>query len=132
MTDEGVRGDDSVQTAVRNLFMGSAPERKDDLAAIWQELEPIFQITPDFHEGDRIIMDAGAYRYVRFNHRVLRAFWIAAHAAWEAYRTVAEAASLEAIDLARFKELVSAFESTIASKEPQLEALPPGVAEPGH
>lgn len=132
MTADDVRDDQSVQSAVRNLFMGSAPEREDDLAAMWQELEPIFQITPDLHEGDRIIMDAGAYRYVRFNHRILRAFWIAAYAAWEGYRTVAEAASLEALDLARFKELVSTFESSIASEEPRLEALPPGVAEPGH
>jgi hypothetical protein len=70
--NEAVRDDDSVQTAVRNLFMGSAPERESDLTAMWRELEPRFQITPDLHEEDRIIMDAGAYRYVRFNHRVLR------------------------------------------------------------
>jgi hypothetical protein len=55
--NEAIRDDDSVQTAVRNLFMGSAPEREADLAAMWEE-EPKFQITPDLHEGDRIMMDA--------------------------------------------------------------------------
>jgi hypothetical protein len=132
MTDERFRDDDAVQTAVRNLFIGSAPERRADLAAIWQELEPKFQIAPDLCGGDRIIMDAGAYRYVRFNNRVLRAFWIAAYAAWEGYRTVAEAPALDDLDLGRFNNLVSPFESVIASNEPNLEPLPSGVAEPGH
>jgi hypothetical protein len=132
MTDDHVRDDDSVQTAVRNLLLGSAPEREVELALAWAELEPKFQLTPDQHQGDRVILDAGAYRYVRFNHRVLRAFWIAAFAAWEAYRAVAETESLEAVDLTRFKALVSAFEIALASDDLALEPLPPGVPAPGH
>jgi hypothetical protein len=131
MTAEGVGDDHSVQAAVRNLFLDSAPEREADLAAMWQELQPKFQIAPDLHEGNRLIMDAGAYRYVRFNHRVLRAFWIAAFAAWEGYRAVAEATSLEVVDLTRFKELLAAFETTIVGDDPHLEPLPLGIPEPG-
>lgn len=77
MTGDSVRDDDSVQVAARNVLMGAAPERDADLDILWRQLDPIFQVAPDIHEGDRVIMDAGAYRYVRFNHRVLRAFWIA-------------------------------------------------------
>jgi len=131
MSENEVRDDSSVQTAVRNLFIGSAPERESELAEMWKELDLIFQLTPDIHEGDRIIMDAGAYRYVRFNHRVLRAFWIAGYTAWEGSRTVAEAPSLQALDLTRFRELILSYESCLASTEADLEALPVGVAEPG-
>jgi hypothetical protein len=131
MSGNEVRDDHSVQTAVRDLFIGSAPERELDLTGMWKELDLIFQLTPDIHEGDRIIMDAGAYRYVRFNHRVLRAFWIAGYVAWEGYRTVAESPSLQALDLTCFRELVSAYESCLESTEADLEALPAGAAEPG-
>jgi hypothetical protein len=131
MSVNGVRDDSTVQTAVRNLFVGSAPERESDLIEMWKDLDLKFQLTPDIHEGDRIIMDAGAYQYVRFNHRVLRAFWIAGYAAWEGYRTVAESRSLQALDLTRFRELVSSYDSCLAGTEADLEALPVGVAEPG-
>ena len=130
MTDKGVRDDHSIQVAARNVLRGGAPERDADLDDMWRELDPQFQLAPNLHGGQRIIMDAGAYRYVRFNHRVLRAFWIAAYAAWEGYRGVVEA-SFEALDLGRFKELIAAFESTISSDDPELDALPSGVAEPG-
>ncbi len=123
MPENGVRDDPSLQTAVRVLFIGSAPERESDLIEMWKELDLKFQLTPNLHEGDRIIMDAGAYRYVRFNHRVLRAFWIAAYAAWEGYRTVAESPSLQALDLTRFRELISSYESCLASEEADLAAL---------
>lgn len=41
-------------------------------------------------------MDAGSYRYIRFNHHVVRSFWIGAFAAWEGYRTVAESKDFRA------------------------------------
>jgi hypothetical protein len=131
MTDSEVREDDSIQDAARNVLMGGAPERKTALDEIWRELDPKFRLAPDVHEGERIIMDAGAYRYVRFNHRIMRAFWIAGYAAWEAYRAVAEASSLDAVDLGRFNELLVAFERVISSDDPELEPLPSGIAEPG-
>lgn len=81
MTADSLRDDDSIQVAARNVLMGAAPERNADLDNMWGELDARFQLAPDFHEGDRVIMDAGAYRYVRFNHRVMRAFWIAGFAA---------------------------------------------------
>lgn len=129
--DNDIRDDQTVQDSVRHLFVGCAPERTAELDQMWLELAPLFQLTPDEHEGDRIIMDAGAYRYVRFNHRVLRAFWIAGYTAWEGYRTVAESPSLAALEMDRFKELISSFETVISSREPDLELLPDGVAEPG-
>ncbi|RAZ89056.1 hypothetical protein DPM33_18945 [Mesorhizobium hawassense] len=125
MTQDDIRDDDDVQQAARNVLMGCAPERKTALDDMWQELNPKFQLAPDLHQGERIIMDAGAYRYVRFNHRVMRAFWIAGYAAWEGYRAVADAPSFDAVDLGRFRDLLEAFESVISSDNPELEPLRP-------
>lgn len=126
------REDEQVRTAVRNALLGSAPERESELVSLWDLLEPRFQLTADTHDGERLVMDAGMYRFVRFNHRVVRAFWIAGFAAWEAYRVVAETPELDPLDLKRLKELVDAFERVLESDVPELEALPKDVPEPGH
>lgn len=131
MIDIEPRSDAQVQAAAQFLFLGSAPERKEDLEDMWRELEPLFQLTEDNHPDGKIIMDAGAYRYVRFNHRTLRAFWIAAYAAWEAYRVVAESSDLEQLDTARFVALITAFEQVIESDDVTALPLPDGVSEPG-
>jgi hypothetical protein len=131
MTDDLIRDTHDIQVAAFGNLTGAIPERTTDMESMWRDLEPKFQLTPDILNGDRIILDAGAYRYVRFNHRVMRAFWIAGCAAWEGYRAVAEAPSLGSVKLDRFKELVSAFETTISNDGPELETLPSGVAEPG-
>jgi len=127
-----LRDDEEVKTAVLNILLGSAPERKSELASMWSLLDPRFQLTDDTHEGERFVIEAGMYRYVRFNHRVVRAIWIAAFAAWEAYRAVAEPLDLEVVDLQRLTALVDAFNCTLESNTPQLETLPAGVPEPGH
>lgn len=126
-----VRDDETVRRAVHNALVGCAPERESELASLWNLLAPRFQLTADLHEGERFVMEAGMYRYVRFNHRVVRAFWIAGFAAWEAYRAVAEATDLEAVDLQRLAVLLDAFERVLQSDEPELEPLPDGVPEPG-
>lgn len=131
MTDTPLRSDTAVQEAARQLFTGCAPERASDLADMWQELQPLFQLTDDISPDGRIIMDAGAYRHVRFNHRVLRAFWIAGYAAWEGYRLVAESPDLQQLDMSRFATLLAAFEQVVESDGPTAEPLPAGVAEPG-
>lgn len=130
MTGE-VRQDEIVQKAIRDLFFGSVPERAEELTALWVQLDPVFQLVPDVHEDGRIIMDAGAFRYVRFNHRVVRSFWIGAFAAWEGYRAAAESEDFPAVDLTRFQELVAAFESAIQNDQADEVPLPTGVPEPG-
>lgn len=129
---EQVREDEQVTAAARNALLGAAPEREEELAAVWDRIAPRFQLTGDLHNGERLVMEAGLYRYVCFNHRAVRAFWLAAFAAWESYRAVAEASNLEAVDLGRLKELLDAFERTMASEAPELDALPRNVPEPGH
>ena len=126
-----IRQDDKVQEAIRRLFVGSVPERSEELSEHWKDLDLVFQLLPDIHVDGRIIMDAGSYRYVRFNHRVVRSFWIGAFAAWEGYRAVAESEDIYAVDLTRFRELISAFELNIQNDQSDEAPLPFGVPEPG-
>ncbi|WP_374844235.1 hypothetical protein, partial [Brucella haematophila] len=44
-------------------------------------------------------------RYVRFNPRTQRSFWIAGYTAWEGYRLVAESPDLQRLDTSRFAAL---------------------------
>lgn len=125
------REDEQVKTAVRNLLLGSAPERESELMSLWDLLEPRFQLTDDTYNGVRLVMEAGMYRFVRFNHRVVRAFWIAGFAAWEAYSVVVKNPEAQTPDLNRLSELIDAFERVLGSDTPDLEALPKGVSEPG-
>lgn len=76
------RSDAVVQEAVKNLFLGTAPERQTELAEFWDTLGLKFCLLED---GDQITMEAGAYRYVHFNRRILVVIWVSAFAAWEAY-----------------------------------------------
>ena len=126
-----VRQDEFVNTAAQKLFMGCAPERKNELVELWKKLDPTFQILDDEHKDGRLILDAGAYRYIRFNHRVARAFWIGAYVAWEGYRAVAECKDISHSDLERQKNLIGAFESMLNTDQADTEPLPDGVPEPG-
>jgi hypothetical protein len=129
--EPSVHEDFAVQTAAMNLFHGCAPERASELATLWKLLDPKFRVVPDTHQGERFILDAGAYRYVRFNHRAVRAFWLSAFAAREGYRVVAESTDLGNVDLQRLSGLICAFEQVLTSDKPDLEPLPAGGPEPG-
>ena len=80
--NERYRDDAGVQEAVHSILCGSAPERNCELQQLWKLLNPQFQLWQD-NDGKeaRFVMDAGAYRYVRFNHRAVRAFWLASYVA---------------------------------------------------
>lgn len=75
-------GEEHVQNVMRRLFLGLAPERAEDLEQLWTKYEPQFRL---FGDDGGPMLAAGAYKYVHFNHRVLRVIWVSAFAAWEAY-----------------------------------------------
>lgn len=129
------RSDDEVQAAAKALFLGCAPERASEIEAMWTALQPRFHLTDDVHEGERFILDAGLFRDIRFNHRVMRSFWLAGFIAWEGYQAVqaavAKGCEPSAANLDRFRALIGVFDSCITSNEPQLEPLPDHIPEPG-
>lgn len=75
-----------VSAAVRAQFIGIAPERQEELDRLWSDYDLTFHLLDD-KAGP--VMEAGLYKYVRFNHRTLRVIWVSAFAAWEAYRCIA-------------------------------------------
>jgi hypothetical protein len=128
MTD--MRNDDMVQGAAMTLFLGCAPERQSDLKTLWQNLDPEFQVHDDNHPDGRFIFDAGCYRYVRFNPRVMRLFWLGAYIAWEGFCATPMQRGVAA-DLSRFRNMLDVFLTILEAGDPERIALPAGVPEPG-
>ena len=62
--DDPLRNDEQVQTAAQNLFSGCIPERENDLDALWAAYDLTFRLAQDNHDGDKVVMRGGAYRYV--------------------------------------------------------------------
>ena len=125
--------EEETRKAAQNLFAGCIPERKEEIDGLWTEYDLQFQIKEDTDNGEKLVMRGGLYRYVEFNHRMLRAFWVAGYAAWEGYNVMAGAIrNNQEPDLTRFQELVTAVIRITESETPCSEPLPAGVAEPGH
>jgi hypothetical protein len=131
MKIETVRNDDQVQTGVQALFEGVVPEKNAELKDLWKKYSPRFNVLEDVTRDGRFIMDAGAYREVRFNHRALRAFWLAAFIAWEGYRAVSEYVRQSRLNLDTFDEMLQCFERILTVDDPVAVPLPDGVPEPG-
>lgn len=121
------RNDREVQDAAKNLFLGVAPERETELAELWQRFNPRFNILPDDGPEGQFVMDAGAFRDVRFNHRALRAFWVAAFAAWDCFCAWAEGGS----DLTRSSQVVECVQRILSAEDPEAVPLPLGIPQPG-
>lgn len=126
------RNDEVIQTAARNLFEGAAPERLAELKSLWEKYQPRFNVLPDAGEEGDFVFDAGAYREVRFNHRVMRAFWVSSFAAWEAYSTLAVSIQCGGVaDFNRLNAIVKCVEEILESDIPESVTFPEGIPEPG-
>ncbi|WOA52332.1 phage exclusion protein Lit family protein [Dickeya solani] len=90
---EDYNGDHTVQDGVRNMFSGSIPERKKEIDDFWSYFDMNFQIHEDDHPDGKYIFDAGMYKFIRFNHRVLRIFWIGSFSAMAGYIAINESLS---------------------------------------
>ncbi len=124
---DGVRSDNQIQSAVKNLLKGAAPERERDLESLWEECKPQFQ----FLDTDDLVMDAGAYRIIRYSYSALRAFWFAGFIAWEGYQKSHAFHVLDSDNFNRFNDMVKTFENLLTKKCPISKPLPFGVPEPG-
>lgn len=76
---------ETVQDSVRKMFSASIPERQSELNEFWSKFNMSFQNHSDNHNDGKFIFDAGMYKFIRFNHRVLRIFWIGTFAAMAGY-----------------------------------------------
>lgn len=125
------RSDEAVQGAARALFLGVAPERRAELESLWTRYGPCFELLSDNGRDGLFVLDAGLFKVVRFNHRAMRAFWLASFIAWEGYERVHAAAIGEAIDFQRFNEMVDSFLAMLTADDPAAVPMPAGIPEPG-
>ena len=128
---DNVRSDAEVQKAAQNLFEGVVPERHHELSALWARYSPRFNLLTDAGPDGLFVLDAGLYREVRFNHRAMRAFWLAAYIAWEGYERIHELVTTDAANFDRFNEMVEIFFRLLKEDDPTSVKLPAGVPEPG-
>ena len=126
-----MRNDAEVQNAVRHLFLGVAPGRQSELFELWKKYNLRFNILTNAGPDGLFVLDAGAYRDVRFNSRVMRAFWLASFIAWEGYRAIAEGYEAENINLSRFRGMVDCFNRILTEEDSEAIALPAGTPDPG-
>jgi len=77
-------------------------------------------------------MEAGLYRIVRFNHRVMRLFWLGAFIAWEGYVSLhAHLVGEQGASFARFREMIDNFSRVLTEGDPATIPSPAGVPVPG-
>lgn len=120
-----------VQCAARNLLLGAMPEREAELANLWSAYQTEFQIVDDNHGCGPIVLDAGLYRFVRFNHRVMRLFWLAGYAYWEGYEAFHRFANGDPIRLEQFKAIVECFDQVMTTKDVESVPWPDQIPPPG-
>jgi hypothetical protein len=120
--------DEGIQNALRALFLGVVPERQSELEELWSKYQLEFHL---LHDESKTIAEAGLYKQVRYSHRMLRAVWVSAFAAWEGYGAVHQGAVTGCEPrLERFRELIALVRKVIDSDNPFSVALP-GLPEQG-
>ncbi len=77
--EEEARNDTLVQRAAWDLFEGVAPERAAELSSLWDQYHSRFNVLPNTGGDGTFVFNAGAYRDVRFKHRVMRIFWVSSY-----------------------------------------------------
>lgn len=123
--------DESIQQVARQLFEGVAPERHAELEEYWNRYQPCFNLLFDTSAEGTLIIGAGAYRYIQFNHRIMRGFWLAGFIAWEGYKEVHNYVTTKNADFRRFNEMIETFYAILRASNSATVPMPEGIPEPG-
>lgn len=119
---------------LKNILLGIAPEREEKLMEIWSIYEPEIYLADDTNDQDQasFVMEGGLFKFVRFNHRTMRLFWIAAFIVVEGQRQIERiAAGDNNCDFSRFEELLGYFNFVMSSGDYLAVTVPEGVTQPG-
>lgn len=119
-----------VQELVKNAIIASVPERETELRSMWDTNKDnlCFQI---YHERSDILLDAGAYKFIRFTPKTARLFWLGSFIAWEGYRKIEESrANHTNPDLKIFRLLLSEFDRLYDCDDVDNVAMPIGIPAP--
>ncbi len=120
-----------LRSAVHDMLLAVAPERADELQRYWNDFSPQFNILEDDGPDGPVVLDAGGYVNIRFNHRIMRLFWLSSFALWEGYSAFHHYADTGKTNLARFIELIDCFEATRIAADVDSVPWPAGLPQPG-
>lgn len=131
MTCESANDDQRLQEIVKSTLEAVVPERAEELLRHWNEYPIQFQIVDDMHETGPVVLDAGSFVHIRFNHRVMRLFWLASFMLWEGYEAYSFYAKTGETDTRRFAELYECFVATKSAQDVDAVPWPDGIPPAG-
>jgi len=120
-----------LRQTVHEMLLAVAPERTEELQHYWEQFSPQFKILDDDGPDGPVVLDAGGYVNIRFNHRIMRLFWLSSFALWEGYSSYYHYAETEQTDLTRFMEIVDCFVETRIAVDVDTVPWPAGLPQPG-
>lgn len=112
----------TLREVVHDMLLGVASERTAELQTYWDDFGLQFQILDDDGPDGLVVLDAGGYVFIRFNHRVMRLFWLGSFAMWEGYVACQHYVTTQETNLTRFGEILDCFEATRTA--PDVDAVP--------
>ncbi|MGE8228637.1 phage exclusion protein Lit family protein [Stenotrophomonas hibiscicola] len=123
--------DAALQQVIRSTIQAIAPERAEELDSYWAHYDPEIQMASDGAGGEGVVMQAGLYRFIQFNHRTMRLFWLSSFLLWEGYEATYRYAETGLTDTTRFEELYDCFQATLHAADVDAVAWPAGIPSPG-
>lgn len=123
--------DEDTQKAAKSLFDGTAPERNNELEALWSKYGLCFQLSLDNGPDGFFVLEGGLFKFVRFNHRAMRAFWLAGFIAWEGYERIHAFSLNQPSDFCRFNKMIDVFFNILKEDDPSNIPMPYNIPEPG-
>lgn len=120
-----------LQETVRNLFVELAPERQEELTALWERYSPEFHLVTTAVHNRGFVLETWSCM-ILLDVRTLRAFWLGAYIAWEGYCRVHEKATTGTANSARLEQMHETLDRILTSEDAWGVAMPEGVPEPGH
>lgn len=121
----------TLREAVHEMLLGVAPERTTELQRYWEDFGLQIRILDDDGPDGPIVLDAGGYVFIRFNHRIMRLFWLGSFAMWEGYVAFQHYAATQETSVAKFSEILDCFEATRTATDVDAVPWPTHVPPPG-
>ena len=125
-----IDSDSRTQEAVRNLFVGIAPERSDELELLWRDYAPTFNVLEEVVGRKGVVMRSGPFDIVEFNGRAQRAFWLGTFMAWESHRGLSQWRVETEVRSRYPARMHRTFQTLLDTEDPYSVAMPEGVPEP--
>lgn len=119
-----------VRKSIFDILVGVMPERESDILSLFEKYNPQFSIVDETHKG--VVLRAGGYFSVEFNHRAMLTFWIGAHIIWRIYSECAHAiVDGSAINQKKINSLFKTFQEIQIAEDPDQVNWPLDVLKPG-